>query len=142
MLASILIIAFSVVLFAYWFRYSCILLLRDSAVTATKPAVDARFHFVQVQQDLKSDLELDPLHRSLQHDYEMLSYLLRHAAGLELGSVEDRILILDYKVMQAWYRITHSVAPQQARRALAEMSEVLGVLAHHMGEQSRLRNQA
>jgi hypothetical protein len=141
MLASVLIIVFSVVLFAYWFRYSCILLLRNSAAPATSP-VDARFHFIQVQQGLKNDLELDPLHKSLQHDYQILAYLLQHAAGLELASFEDRILVLDYKVMQAWYRLTRTAAPTQARRALVEMSEVLGILVHRIGEQAGVRNEA
>jgi len=141
MLASVLIIVFSVVLFGYWFRYSCILLLRNSAAPATSPA-DPRFHFVQVQQGLKSDLDLDPLHKSLQRDYQILCYLLQHAAGLELASFEDRILVLDYKVMQAWYRLTRSAAPRQARRALVEMSEVLGIRVHRIGEQAGVRNQA
>src|SRR5271157_492810 len=141
MLASVLIIVFSAVLFAYWFRYCCILLLRSSAAPATSP-VDARFHFVQVQEDLKNDLELDPLHKSLQRDYQILSYLLQHAAGLELASFEDRILVLDYKVMQTWYRLTRTAAPAQARRALVEMSEVLGILVRHIGEQAGVRNEA
>src|SRR5271169_1972519 len=119
MLASVLIIVFSVVLFGYWFRYSCILLLRNSAAPATS-STDQRFHFVQVQQDLKDDLELDPLHKALQRDYQILSYLLHHAAGLELASFEDRILVLDYRVMQAWYGLTRAAAPRLARRALVE----------------------
>src|ERR1035441_8557958 len=42
MLASVLIIVFSVVLFAYWFRYSCILLLRNSAAPATSTSVTGK----------------------------------------------------------------------------------------------------
>jgi hypothetical protein len=141
MLASVLIIVFSVVLFAYWFRYSCILLLRNSAAPATSP-VDPRFHFIQVQQCLKNDLELDPLHKSLQRDYQILCYLLQHAAGLELASFEDRVLVLDYQVMRAWYRLTRTAAPAQARRALGEMSEVLGILVHRIGEQAGVRSEA
>jgi hypothetical protein len=141
MLASVLIIVFSVVLFAYWFRYSCILLLRNSAAPATSPA-DPRFQFIQVREGLKNHLELDPLHKSLQRDYQILSYLLQHAAGLELASFEDRILVLDYKVMQAWYRLTRTAAPARAHRALVEMSEVLGILAHRIGEQAGLRHEA
>jgi hypothetical protein len=140
MLASVLIIVFSVVLFGYWFRYSCILLLRNSAAPVTS-AADARFHIIQVQEGLKSALELDPLHKSLQRDYQILRYLLQHAAGLELASFENRILVLDYKVMQAWYRLTRTAAPTQARRALGEMSEVLGVLVHRIGEQAGAGNE-
>jgi len=141
MLASVLIIVFSVILFTYWFRYSCILLLRNSASPATAPA-DPRFHVIQVQEGLKNNLELDPLQKSLHRDYQILSYLLQHAAGLELGSIEDRILVLDYKVMQVWYRLTRSLAPAQARRALLEMADVLGILVNRMGEQAGVRDEA
>src|ERR1039458_1991950 len=127
MLASILIIVFSVVLFAYWFRYSCILLLRNSAAPATS-SEDPRFHFIQVQQGLKNNLDLDPLHKALQRDYQILCYLLQYAAGLELASFEDRVLVLDYKVMQAWYRITRTAAPAQADRKSTRLnSSHLGI---------------
>jgi hypothetical protein len=43
--------------------------------------------------------------------------------------------------MQAWYRLTRTAAPTQARRALGEMSEVLGVLVHRIGEQAGAGNE-
>ena len=85
---------------------------------------------------------LDPLHLSLQRDYEILIYLLQHASGLSLESFEDRLLVLDYKVMQWCYRLTRIAAPQQARRALNEMASVLIVLAQNMGEQARIHTEA
>jgi hypothetical protein len=135
MLASILIIAFSLVLFVYWFRYSCILLLRNRADQPAGVAAE-RFNYADVRQQLQSALELDPLHHSLERDYRVLTYLLEHAAGLELEQLEYRLLVLDYKVMQGWYRLTKWVAPRQARRALAEMAEVLGALVGRIGEQA------
>src|SRR5205823_5222359 len=80
MVASVLIITFSALLFAYWFRYSCILLLRNRLTS--EAASDERFQFAAVQQRLKAGVALDPLHASLQRDYEVFSYLLRHTAGL------------------------------------------------------------
>ena|SRR5579872_6384470 len=141
MLASILIIGFSLILFVYWFRYSCLLLLRNFS-EQTNAVPDSRFSFAQVQELLKGDLELDPLWRSLDRDYRMISYLLRHAPDLDLQSIEDRMLILDYRVMQCYYRFTHLVAPAQARRALSEMASVLGVLAQKIGEQAGLNTEA
>jgi|ERR1035437_2492050 hypothetical protein len=141
MLASVLIIAFSLVLFLYWFRYSCILLLRNQESSSVS-AADSRFQFGQVQQSLKTAVELDSLHRSLQRDYQVLHYLLHHAVGLELESFEDRLLVLDYKVMQVWYRLTCTAAPRYARRALAEMAGILDVLSRRMTEQAGIRNQA
>lgn len=144
MIASFLIIAFSVLLLAYWFRYSCILLLRSHAerMTSTCTVSDIRFCFAEVQARLRTAEALDPLHLSMQRDYEILIYLLQHAAGLSLESFEDRLLVLDYKVMQWWYSLTRIAAPQQARRALYEMASVLNVLAQKMGEQAAVQTEA
>jgi hypothetical protein len=143
MIASLLIIGFSLLLLLYWFRYSCILLLRSHAErTASASAVpDVRFCFAEVQAQLRTAEVLDPLHLSLQRDYEILIYLLQHAAGLSLESFEDRLLVLDYKLMQWWYRLTRIAAPQQARRALYEMASILNVLARKMGEQAGVQTE-
>jgi hypothetical protein len=144
MVASFLIIGFSLLLLLYWFRYSCILLLRSHAErTASASAVpDSRFCFAEVQARLGTAEVLDPLHLSLQRDYEILIYLLQHAAGLNLESFEDRLLVLDYRVMQYWYRLTRIAAPQQARHALYEMASILNVLAQKMGEHAGLETEA
>jgi hypothetical protein len=44
--------------------------------------------------------------------------------------------------MRAWYRLTRTAAPAQARRALGEMSEVLGILVYRIGEQAGVRSEA
>jgi hypothetical protein len=133
MIASVLIIAFSLVLFVYWFRYSCLLLIRRNS---EQPVESGQFNFNAVQQGLKTGMALDPLHQSLDRDYRVLTYLLDHAAGLELERLEYRLLVLDYKMMQGWYRLTKSTAPQQARRALAEMADVLAALVGRIDSQS------
>ena len=140
MISSVLIITFSLVLFVYWFRYSCLLLLRRSA-DAPVAAAD-RFNYVTVQQGLKTGLALDPLCQSLDRDYRVLTYLLDHAAGLELERLEYRLLVLDYKMMHGWYRLTKWAAPQQARRALAEMADVVNVLVGRIGAQTGMHNEA
>ena len=82
MFASILIIIFSSALLAYWFRYSCLLLLR-SVESASMGVVDQRFSFEEVRERLSNQAHLDPLHQSLSRDYQILVYLLEHASGLE-----------------------------------------------------------
>jgi hypothetical protein len=54
MLASILIIAFSLVLLVYWFRASCQLLLRNhvAEVASVAEGADSRFSYSQVQAGL------------------------------------------------------------------------------------------
>ena len=136
MLTSILIIAFSLALLVYWFRYSCILLLRNHQTEAVGETVDNRFRVGEIQERLRTSEPLDPLHASLQRDYQVLTYLLEHAAGLELDAFEDRLLVIDYKVMQWWYRLTKTAAPDQAREALKEMALVLGILVDKIDQRA------
>src|SRR5438270_5565628 len=102
MLASLLIIGFSVILLVYWFRYSCMLLLRNFSEEAVLSAAapDSRFSFVRVQELLKGSSELDPLSLSLDRDYQVISYLISHAPGLGEQSIEEHLLNLDYKLMK------------------------------------------
>jgi hypothetical protein len=59
-----------------------------------------------------------------------------------MESIEDRLLMIDYKLMQWLYRLTKSLFPSQARGALSEMASVLDVLVRRMSEQAGLSSQA
>jgi len=143
MIAAIFIIAVSVVLFAYWLRYSCVLLLRNAEERAAlSPVSDDRFSVTSVMQRLKTEPELDPLERALERDYHILTYLITHNTELELASIENRLLILNYRLMRSWSRMTRTVAPAHSRRALGEMASVLSVLVGQMGEENRIHAEA
>jgi hypothetical protein len=143
MISGIFIIAISVVLFVYWLRYSCVLLLRSAHERAASSlANDERFNVASVIERLKTEPELDPLDRALDRDYRVVSYLISHAADLELASIENRLLILNYRMMRVWSHMTRSFAPAQSRRALGEMASVLSVLVRQMGENNALRVEA
>ena len=141
MFTTILILTVSAALLVYWFRYCCLGLIRSHAV---QPSLvpENRYSFPGVQERLQTELDLDPLHRSLDRDYRIVTYLLQHAARLGTPSVENRILLLDYRLMQVWYLLTRIVAPAQARKALAERAAILGCLAQRMGEQAGLGSEA
>ena len=139
MFASFLIIAVSVVLLIYWFRYSCIMLLRDAAEHATGNALD-QIRVQELRERLRNEPDLDPLHVAIQRDYQLLSYLLQNASGLELNAIEDRLLLWDYKLMRCWYRVTRTIAPEQAREALSEMATVLSVLSGKIGERAGVQS--
>src|SRR5579885_1799926 len=128
MVTSILIIAVSLVLLVYWFRYTCILLVRNSSATSAA-GVSSRFSVGEVQERLQSGEALDPLEAALQKDYHLLTYLLEHATGLEMDSLEDRLLVWDYQLMRVFYHVARTVAPRQARQALVEMAAVIHILA-------------
>jgi len=127
MVASILISTVSLVLLGYWFRYSCLLLLRTHADQST-------------QYQRGSDL--DPLRRSLERDYRMLTYLCQHLAGLGEQSAEERILMMDFRLMRTWYRLTRTLAPAQAQCALSEMAAVVAFLGQKLGQQAGLQPDA
>ena len=141
MFTSVLILTVSVLLLIYWFRYCCIALLRNQSQELMVVS-ENNFSFLEIQQRVHTALELDPLHRSLDRDYRIVKYLLEHAAGLGSPSVERRILMLDYKLMQVWYYLTRTAAPAQARKAISERATILACLAQRMGEQAGLRVEA
>jgi len=141
MLASVLISAVSVVLLGYWFRYSCLLLLRAHAPKSVAGS-SHRFSFLDVLERVQTEPNLDPLLRSLERDYRVVTYLLQHSSRLGAEPLENRLLMLDYRLMQCWYRVTRTVAPEQARRALSEMAGVLACLAQKMGAQAGFQTQA
>ena len=140
MITSVFIIAISVILFAYWLRYSCVMLLRNAQErTEVSTVEDERFSISSVRERLKTEGELDPLEHALERDYHVVTYIIEHAADLELASIENKLLVIDYKLMRVWSRLTRTAAPEQSRKALAEMASVLSVLVDQMSAQGHLQ---
>jgi hypothetical protein len=134
MITSVSIIAISVILLVYWLRYSCVMLLRNAQErTAVSPVADERFSISSVRERLRTEGDLGSLERALERDYHVVTYLIEHAADLELASIENKLLVIDYKLMRLWSHLTRTAAPEQSRKALAEMASVLGVLVDQMG---------
>jgi hypothetical protein len=132
MVETILILGFSLALFVYWFRYTVLLLLSEEQVEEHSTVIN-QLSVLETREALRQaqqDLPLDRLHRALDNDYRMLRYLLDHAAGMGLRPLEHYLLILDYRIMKAWYRLTPN------RRALDEMAGVLSYIAYKMGERA------
>ncbi len=141
MIGSIVILAVSLVLFAYWFRYTCLLILNaKTAKDYTGQVAQAnQLSFLEVQRRLEAGLdraELATLHDSLERDYRLLTYLLRHAAHFQAGGydLEQRMLMVDYRAMQLWYALSRRFGVERARGALQEMSDIIGHFANDMGE--------
>jgi hypothetical protein len=139
--ASIFILTVSAVLFAYWFRYTCLLILsaQNSRSYARQVAAANKLSFLDVRTQLLQDeatSALDGLRRALDRDYRLLAYLLDHAATYNLNgrSIEERVLILDYYLMKGWYMLTRGVSRSLARKALLEMAAIVNHLANTMGE--------
>jgi hypothetical protein len=144
MVETVLILAFSLALFVYWFRYTVLLLLSEE--NADQPTtVIGQLSVLETREALRQaqgNLPLDPLQRALDNDYRMLCYLLDHAAGMGLRPMEHYMLILDYRIMRVWYRLTRNASSRQARRALDEMAGVVSHIAYKMGERAASFSQA
>ena len=143
MVTSVFIVAISALLLVYWLRYSCVMLLHDAQERSAMLTVDdERFSASSVLERLKTEAALAPLERALERDYRVVTYIIEHATDLELASIENRLLVFDYRLMRIWSRLTRALAPQQSRKALSEMASVLRVLAGQMGRSNQLQMQA
>lgn len=140
MIASVFILLVSLVLLLYWFRYTCLLLLRDHPASqhADCMARANRLTFPNVQSALTAGVDegaLDALYRSLDNDYRIVLYLLRHSR-LDIPALERRLLVTDYRIMRCWYALVRGRSESHARQALLEMSHVLGYFSQKMGERA------
>src|SRR5579863_5184165 len=111
LITTIAITAGSFLLFAYWFRYTCLLIL--SAKTAHDFAGDLALanglSVMAVQSQLQADQNVDlaGLHAALERDYALIQSLLKRVAG-EQSPLENRMLQIHYQVSQFWFGVSQS----------------------------------
>jgi hypothetical protein len=134
--ATIIITVSSMLLFGYWFRYTCLLIL--SAKTSHDYAADVatanQLGFVEIQSRLREGVALDGMSAALDRDYAVIRSLLEQAASA--GSIEDRMLQVNYRISRAWYACSRQFAPNAARKALEEMCLMVAHFANSMGERA------
>jgi hypothetical protein len=146
MISSFLMLVVTLALFAVWFRYTCVLILKS------KPAKDYslevasanELNFVRVQRSLpgvRERSDLDTMLRYLDGDYRLLTYILRHGAQFQIGAspLERRILMLDFEIMRIWYAFAGRVSLAKGRKSLQEMISIIAHLANFMGERAIAR---
>ena len=132
----------SFLLFGYWFRYTCLLILSTKTIRDYAAAVAAanQLSFLEVQQRLGgcATANLEQLQAALDRDYKVLVSLLQTAAAVEddQSSLETRMLKLNYRCMATWSRLSRQFSLRASCRALEEMSQVVAHLANMMGERA------
>lgn len=136
---SLIIIAASLVLFAYWFRYSCLLIL-STQTTQDYTGVVAKasgLGLLETQARLEAgEIEnLDAVLQAIHLDYERVKRLLAKAPGIEqhLSSSEQLLLRLDYQVMRFCALFAGRRNPLQARESLLEQCAILSHFANAAG---------
>jgi hypothetical protein len=146
MLSITLIIFFSVVLFVYWFRYSCLLILQNRGAYSLSQASAAALAGPVVEERLKGKergLELlDQLHTDLINDYRVVCFLVRCSSESGVDPIERRMLMMDYWIMRGWYSLVRRMAPPQARKALEEISNIVNYFSHSVGRSSTQQSEA
>jgi hypothetical protein len=139
-IATSIITVGSLLLFLFWFRYVCLLVLkarpaRDYAIAAAA-ANQLSFPDVQAILQNRAAADLEQLRHLLDRDFALLTYVLAHVASPPAGiaAIEKRILEIDYRLMRVWCGISARFSYAAARRALAEMSTVVAHFANSLGE--------
>ena len=136
LITTVVITVSSILLFGYWFRYSCLLMLSTKTARDYVGAVAAanQLGILEVQSRLRAGSpELDRLRESLDRDYAVLTRLLTGSAE---SGMEEWMLGINYRFMGAWYRVSSRFSPAAARQALEEMSMIVAHFANTMGERA------
>jgi len=134
-------IATSIALFCYWFRYSCLLILAaETSHDYSEEVTEAnQLSFPKVRSRLRThDLtDLDHLHKCLQQDFAIITYLLEHTpvTGFDPG-FDEALLTIHFRVMSACFHFTRTNLRQCASDTLEEMCLVVAHLANQLGERS------
>jgi hypothetical protein len=138
-----IVIAFTIGLLAFWFRYACGLIL--SANPAHDHTVEVasanELNIIQVQQELSNESEpghLDILQAKLERDYHLLNYLVHHSPALKASPdvFERHIMMLDFELLKVGYVVTVRISQSLAKRALREMTRVVCYFANTMAERA------
>jgi len=141
MIISLLIIAVSTVLFLYWFRYTCVLILntRTTRDYSEEIAAANELCFVDVQDRLASSTahEFDAIQSSLERDYRRVNDLLKAARiPVDGDPMEESMLRIDFRVMKVWYSLSRRFSESGARTALEEMTQIVAHFANSCGERA------
>src|SRR5258708_4585651 len=124
-IATSIILCGSALLFAFWFRTACLLILvaKPTRDYARGIATANQLAFQEVQETLGDETEVDlrKVRDALDRDLRVLSFLLKHPAPKRDDGIEWRMLRINYWTMAAWCSVIWRVSPKAARRGLKEM---------------------
>ena len=139
---SLILIGLSLALFAYWFRYSCLLILRtQTAEDYSREVCRANglsFDLVKGQIEAEPNPNLSALYESLERDYRVVSQLLDQVSmqSQQDNVLETKLLRANFRVTQAWFQVSHKLGLSSSIGALEEMADTISHFANAFGEQS------
>ena len=129
----------SVVLFCYWFRYCCLLILAAEMPQdfSNEVAEANQLAFPEVRTRLRQPDagELKRLHACLERDFAILARLLERTNTAAFDpSFEDVMLRIHFRSMSTCFRLTSRKLQESSTAALEEMTRVVTHLANQLGE--------
>ena len=138
-------VASSAVLFCYWFRYSCLLILAaGSSHDYTAEIAEAnQLAFPEVCARLRQHdaTPLTNLHQSLERDFAVLARLLEQTHGARFDPrFEEAMLTIHFRTLSASFHLTRRHLRASAADALEEMTRVVTHLANQLGEHQTTAN--
>ena len=131
----------SAMLFAYWFRYTCLLILSTKTAQdhTRRVAVANQLAFMEIQSQLRhSRADIEGLRCLLDRDYAVLTSLLRYTSDCspKESKIEMRMLGINYRMLGLLHGLSRRFSFAVARRTLEEMSLVVAHFANMMGERA------
>jgi hypothetical protein len=127
----------SSLLFVYWFRFTCLLILSAKTAQDFAANVASAHHlsFPQIQVRLREATagSFDGLKDSLDRDYAMVLQLMKQMEAGQSG-IEQRMLSVHYFLTGVWYRTSARFSEKYGREALEQMSQVIAHFANSVGE--------
>jgi hypothetical protein len=140
MIATIVILAVSVALFAYWFRYSCLLIL--SAKTTLNYSLDIAQEYglsFAAAQETVSVAPFDTIsgyRRCLADDYKKVSALVHQteAHADDSYGMECSMLMINFRCMALLFDLAGRASDKLARMAVREMAQIVEHHANIAGE--------
>jgi len=140
---SVFILLFSLAALFYWVRSTIVTILDSQGATleAIHLAEVNRLEVTLVRAAMAASsraADYGRLQESLRHDFQALTYLLRFAATVNVGSYtrEEQMLVVDFHMMRVLCALGRSFSPALARYALTEMTAVLEHFADIMGRRA------
>jgi len=139
LLINAALIAISVALSCYWFRYSCLLILAaETSHNYGEAVAEAnQLSFPEVRAKLRSHhpTDLCRLHKCLERDFAVIAYLLENTPVSSFDTGFDEVMLtIHFRVMSACFRLTRTNLRESASDALEEMALVVQHLANQLGE--------
>lgn len=140
MTISIVLIILSLALFVYWFRYSCLLILRtrtaEDFATDVARAYGLSFEAVRGQIEAGVTTNISQLYELLERDYRIVNQMIDglDSAAKDEGMMETHLLRLNFQFSRFCFRASSWLGLKSTASAMEEMADTICHFANSYGE--------